>query len=338
MSIYGLHEEDKKGYFYANTRVRAMIPELLTEADYEKLLKMDINEMLRFLEEGEYKKEIDVVGIKAVKIEQLEGVLNDNFANAIKRIIVFAPKNSPLYYYVMRYDIANVKTILRSKGTKWKKEDIWQKISPAGTFDREFLKDLANVQTREQVIENLKKTPYYKVLKEAEKKGQEEIEDALDKFYFKIMLKVTANNKKLVKLIKTEIDVRNIFTLLRLKKTKMQNIEKYLIAGGNISVKRVLELSRLNEFEIINSFKGSKFWRYVPTNTKELDKIEAGLRKHILINGWSLKKDYSPSPNALFGYVFGKEREVANIRILARSKTAKNPEDALNIRSRLYVK
>src|SRR3989344_977635 len=105
----GLQQENKIGYFYANTRIRAMVPKLLTEADYEKLLKMDINEMLRFLEEGEYKKEIDAVGIKAARIEQLEGVLNENFANAINKIIKFAPKDSPLHSYVMRYDISNIK-------------------------------------------------------------------------------------------------------------------------------------------------------------------------------------------------------------------------------------
>jgi len=334
----GLQQENKIGYFYANTRIRAMVPKLLTEADYEKLLKMDINEMLRFLEEGEYKKEIDAVGIKAARIEQLEGVLNENFANAINKIIKFAPKDSPLHSYVMRYDISNIKTILRGKGTKQKKENAWQKLVQTGTFDREFLKSLADAQTGEQVVENLKKTPYYRALKGAEKKGQEEVEDALDKFYFKIMLKAAANSKKLLKLTKTEIDVRNISTLLRLKRTKTQNIERFLITGGNVSVKKLLEISRLDEFEIINSFKSSKLWEYTPTNTKELDKIEAGLRKYILTYGWSLKKDYAPSANALLGYVFGKEREIANIRILARSKTAKTPEDALNIRSKLYTK
>lgn len=333
-----LSGDEKIHYFYANTRVRAKASKLMKEIDYERMMKMDINEMLRFLQEGEYKREIDIVGIKAARIEQLEKVLNENFANAVGNVLKFSPKNSALRQYVMRYDILNIKMILRGKTARGSKEDIWQKLIPLGTFGKDFLKILVDTGTKEQAIEHLKRTPYYKVLKTADKKTQEGLEDLLDKFYFKIMLNATVGNKKLLKFVKTEIDARNILTLLRLKKTKVQNIERFLISGGNISIKKLVETSRLDEIEIINAFKNSKLWKYAPTNTKEIDKIEAGLRRHILMYGWNLKKDYSPTTNALFGYVFGKEREIANIRILARAKTTKNPEDALNIRSRLYVK
>ncbi len=333
-----LKGDEKIHYFYANTRVRAKASKLMKETEYEKMMKMDINEVLRFLQEGEYKKEIDIVGIRAARIEQLEKVLNDNFANAVSSVLRFTPRNSPLWQYVMRYDIQNIKMILRGKAAKGRKEDIWQKLIPLGMFGKDFLKMLVDAETREQAIEHLKRTPYYKILGVMDKKSQEELEDALDKFYFKIMLNATTGNKKLLKFIKTEIDARNILTLLRLKRTKARNTEWFLISGGNITVKRLIEISRLGEFEIINAFKGSKLWKYAPTNTKEIDKIEAGLRRYVLMYGGNLKKDYSPTTNALFGYVFGKEREIANIRILARAKTTKNPEDALNIRSRLYVR
>lgn len=328
---------NKRDYYYAATRARAMITKLLAEEEYAKLMKMDINEVLRFLEEGEYKKEIDAIGIKAAKIEILERVLNENFANSINRLLHFTPASSPIWAYIMRYDIANIKTILRSKIGKGKKEEVWQKLIPLGSFSKEQLKSFVDLETKAQVIEGLRRTPYYKVLKECENKPQEELEDALDRFYFAIILK-RASGELFEKFVKMEIDSRNLLALLRLKRAKVQNIERFFIKGGRISIEKLLELGRLDEFEIINAVRGQSFWKYVPANTKELDKIEAGLRRYLLLYGWSMKSDYSPTSNALLGYIVGKEREVANIRILARAKTTKNPEDALDIRSKLYVK
>ena len=37
-----MYEENQKSYFYAATRARAMISKLLTEQDYEKLIRSNI--------------------------------------------------------------------------------------------------------------------------------------------------------------------------------------------------------------------------------------------------------------------------------------------------------
>ena len=333
-----LESGDRTRYFYASTRSRAMISKLVAETEYAKLMKMDTNEIMRYLGEGEYKKEIDAVGIKATKIDTLERVLNENFANSVNKLLRFTPPSSPVWAYVMRYDIANVKTIIRSKTSKGRKEDVWQKLVPVGTFGKEFLKELIALETKAQVIEALRGTPYYQIVKKNETKTQEEFEDSLEVFYFEILLKSSKRQRAFEKLVRMEIDIRNAFVLLRLKRTKVQNIERFFIKGGRISAQRLLELSRMDEFEIINALKTYPFWKYAPSNTKELDKIDAGLRKFMLIYGWNMKKDYAPTFSALLGFIIAKEREIANIRILARSKTAKNPEDALNIRSKLYIK
>ncbi len=330
--------DQKRDYYYATTRARAMISKLLTDDDYAKLMKMDINEILRFLEEGEYKKEIDSVGVGARKIEEFEGVLNENFARSINRLLGFMPKTCPLWVYTMRYDIANIKTILRGKDSHGKKEGVWRALIPVGNFSKEFLHSLINAETKEKVIELLEKTPYYSVLKRNSGKGQEELEDILEQFYFGKTLKFAVKDKKLYDLLKKEIDVKNILSLLRLRRSKIAISENFFIKGGNIGLKRLAELGKLDEFEIINNLKNQKTWVFAPTNTKELDKIEAGLRKYLFICGWNLKKEYKPTAGALLSYIFGKEREIANIRIIARSKIIKNPEDALSIRSRVYVK
>ena len=326
-----------KGYYYASTRARAMASKLLTELDYEKLMKMDINELIRFLGEGEYKKEIDAVGIKATKIELLEVVLNENLANSVNGLMRFMPPDCPLWTYIMKYDIANIKTIIRSKESKGKKEALLRSLIYVGSFKKAFLQSLAGLDSKAAVIEALKGTPYFKVLKKYEGKGSEYLEDELENFYFRTMLKISERHRNFLSFIKTEIDIRNVLILFRLKRAKVHDFEKFLINGGSISAKKLRDLARMDEFEIINNLKNYKLWKFAPTNTKELDKIEVGLRKFLFFYALHLQRAFN-SFETLLGYLIGKEREIINIRILALSKIAKHAEDALSIRSKLYAK
>ncbi len=332
-----MRKEDNKSYYYASTRARAMIARLLSELDYEKMLKIDINEMIRFLGEREYKKEIEKFGIKATKLEPLEFVLNENFANSVNGLLKFTPPHCPLWAYIMKYDIANIKAVIRNKESKGKREDLLRALVFVGSFNTEFSKKLVNLDTKAAVIEALRGTPYYNVLKKSEGKPFEEAEDNLDRFYYDAVMGVAANHKTFYNLVRAEIDIRNILTLLRLKRAKIHEIGKFLIGGGFINIRKLSEISRLDEFEIINNLKNYRFWKFAPTNTKELDKIEVGLRKYLFAYAFFLQSKFSTF-EPLLGYLVGKEREIINIRILARSKIVKHAEDALSIRSKLFVK
>ena len=323
-------------YGYAGTRTRAMASRLLIESDYEKFLKMDTNEIIRFLEEGEYKAEIDAIGAKAARIQYFEKILNENFANAINKLISFAPKKSPVKAYLIKYDIMNIKTLLRGIETKRPRAELERNLIQTGTFSREFLKKLSEKTSKEGVIKQLENTEYCEVLEG--KKNLEGFEDALDRFYFEKMLGVAKKHKNLLNLIKLEIDAKNILLLLRLKNAKIKNMGVFFVKGGNLSIKKLIEFSFLDSYEIIKLFKDKIWWRYTPTGTKELDKIEAGLKKYVMLRGVDLLRSYVPSFDTLLGYIIAKEREIDNIRVVLRSKLSKNPEDALNIRSKLFVK
>lgn len=329
----------KKGTkdYYAATRIRAKISRLLKSEDYAKLMKMDINEFLLYLEEREYKKEIDAVGAKASKIEMLEQVLNNNLANSINGMLRFMPKNSPLWPYIMKYEIANIKAVMRGIENKAQKQDVLQNLVPAGSFNKEFLQSLMEKGSTAQFIDALRPTPYYSALKENGGKKLEELEDCLEQFYYKGLLEIAASHKIFLGIVQVEIDIRNILTLFRLKKAKIANIKNFFISGGNFKLSQLSELYKLEESDIISRLRKYKFWKYVPQNTKEIDKIEAGLRKFLYMRGESMLK-FRPTFEPMIGYILEKEREICNIRILARSKLSKNPEDALNIRSRLFVK
>ena len=77
-------------YAYANTRVRAMRGKLVEPDMYPKLLKMSEAEIIRYLEDNEYKKEIDEMAPRYQGINLIEYALSRNMARHFRKILDFS--------------------------------------------------------------------------------------------------------------------------------------------------------------------------------------------------------------------------------------------------------
>jgi vacuolar-type H+-ATPase subunit C/Vma6 len=104
-------------YYYAGTRARAGIAKRIKDLDYERFIKMGVSEIVKFLEERDYREEVDTLGMKYSKVELVERALYQNFAQVIDSILKYVPAQSPLITYVEKYDIDNIKAILRGKSS-----------------------------------------------------------------------------------------------------------------------------------------------------------------------------------------------------------------------------
>ena len=81
-------------YPYTATRVKARTSLLLTKDDYAKISKMGLNEIIRFLEEREYKNEIDALSSHYKGMELINVALNENLANTVNKLIDISTKES----------------------------------------------------------------------------------------------------------------------------------------------------------------------------------------------------------------------------------------------------
>jgi len=110
------------GYEYSGTRVRAQASRLLKTDDYDKLFKMKTSEILRYLGENEYKTEIEKIGTTGNHSLAIETALDLSFENTVKKTLKIIPAGSPLKEYLRKYDIHNIKTLLRGKFKKKPRE------------------------------------------------------------------------------------------------------------------------------------------------------------------------------------------------------------------------
>lgn len=202
-----------------------MKSKLLPKETYPRLLNMGIDEITRFIQESEYKNDVDELAMKYSGGDLAEHALNRNLALTYDKLlrITSGELNYLITAYLMRYDIWNVKTLLRGKLYNASVEDILESLISAGEFTYTFLSELAAKPTYQEVIDALKETDYYPLLQEFDGNNLAYIENELDKMYysslFAVIGKPRSKDRKLyARFIKLEVDVKNLGTLFRLKK------------------------------------------------------------------------------------------------------------------------
>jgi len=323
-----------------------MKQKLFPKEQYHRFLKMDVVQIARFLGETEYKTEIDSLALRYRGVTLLEYALNRNMASCFSRVLdaTLPPVQDKLKEYLMKWDIWNVKCLLRGKFAEARPEEILETLVPIKDFDYAGLEKLAHeAHSVNDVIEALRHRSYYRPLKAAASvlettHDMGPVEDALDNFYYRGIIEYLSSDET-EKLVELEVDMRNIITLLRLKKSgyPRADIEKYFLHGGTIPVRMFFgSLAGQEMPEVINTLSRKPMWRYVTVtdiNEKEaLPRIESALRKYYASCGGYFIHEYSPSLESVIGYFIAKELEVSNIRMIVRMKQAGVPEKEIEDR------
>lgn len=228
-------------YAYVSARVRAKKTQLLAPEEYPKLLAREASDIARMLQEGQYKADIDELAAKYRGAELVERATRANLGRTYGQILGFATGDlqAMIAAYLARYDVYNVKTVLRGKFSRASAEDTLDETIPAGSLAPR-LTELARLERIEDVVEALRHTPFHRVLSELVEGRQLssliEVENALDREYYVTLLESVPESgsaeRAFIGWIRNEIDVVNLKTLFRLRFARVTDWEPYFLAGG----------------------------------------------------------------------------------------------------------
>jgi V/A-type H+-transporting ATPase subunit C len=342
----------KKGssnYAYATTRVRAMKAHLFPKETYSRLMNMDIDEMTRFIEESKYKDAIDEMARQYKGVDLIEHALNRHLAVTFTKLINISEGelNLLITEQLKEYDIWNLKTILRGKYCNASTEEILDAIVAAGSLQYILLTELASKDTYEEVISELEGSEYYPILEQYNGDNLSDIENQLDKKYYADLFNVigyskSKDRKLFASFTKTGIDIKNLMTLFRLKKSGMTD-PKYMdlmIDGGlQMTLADIEKMLALPFEEFIAELENYPCWDdisdVVGPDMDSLSIVESRLKKYRLKSATSSSHFYPLSVVPIMDYMLGKKNEVNNLRIIIRGKAANLGDDF--IREQLVI-
>lgn len=326
-------------YPYTYVRTAVMKSLLFKKDDYHKMLKMGFSEIAKFLQDSNYKKEINELANEYNGVDLLELALNKSLAASFKKLIKISPYELALLIreYAKRKDIEDIKTILRGKLTNANEKTIVNSITAAGTLSYDFLMSLLKKESIEEILKNNKVVDFnlfsngLKDLKE--KNNLIAIENTFDKFYYTHLMQFSKILPKEGALFRNfllkEVEVLNMLTLLRLKKAKFgkETVKDFIIQSGSLSDSKITALANLDDLgEISRALEKTEYRNAVAKGIEELKKnnslimLEAELYKLLLRQSILLLHQHPLSVDVILGYMFAKDIEVRNLKIIVKGK------------------
>ncbi len=322
-------------YAYGTARVHAMKVKLFPKETYAKLLVMALPEITRFIEESEYKAEVDELARTYSGIDLVEFATHLNLARTFTKLMemTMGEPHDLIVEYLRRWDIWNIKTILRGKTYGASDEEIVRILVPSGELAREYLQTLVRKPSVEEVIAALKGTVYYDVIKDiGYTESSMKVEDELDKFYYARMVDLVSRiggSSLYLTVIKMEIDVANLKTLFRLKNAGISGsrVLEYVIPGGlYLSDKEIEKMADVPFDEFVALLGKYRYWSaisdLVTERMESLSKIELRLDKYLNEHVWKISTFNPLTVLPMLGYMLSKDAEVDNIQAIVRGKEA----------------
>ena len=328
----------KGNYAYTVTRVKAKKSKLLTEEDYDKMIQMSVPEISRYISEAGYQKEMTDLAGKFSGIALVEHATYQNMANVFKSILGASQGELAIMVaaYLEKWDIWNLKVILRGKSYGVSAEGIKEDLVPAGKVDEASLDRLISLDSVDDILNEYSKVGKTSfpadVISEYKETGNTGvIEDFLDKFHYQRLLDsispYTQPTKIFLDYIRKEIDVVNLRTIMKLKGEGIygDQVMKYYIPGGlqiDSKFAQALanaetvaaasgDISRLEVYEdyikpVMDSDNVSN--KAIVTSIKKYQEDQAKKMAHM----------YPLSVLPVIDFMVHKETEVRNIRVVAR--------------------
>ncbi len=329
---------------YANARVRAHKSYLLNQAFFEKLMDApSFEEALNILLQTPYKPDLERGFLKGRNIEGAEEGLKLNFVREMRSLYrwVDPPVRKLLDIIFGRWDVHNLKTILRGKHHGVSLEEMKESFFAVGTLSEALLVELAKQADIRAVIDLLAtwESPYALPLTEVFPEYHEEgrlmiLELALDKFYYAHSLKELRQRNLSVQLVREvvrrEIDFVNLMSLMKgvRERLSQEEIESFFISGGKfITHERYLELAASDELEdVVEGLRKTPYEVPLREGFKDFAKkgllsyVERRMEEYIIKSVVSLFKADPLSIAIILAYIWAKFNEIVNLRIVLRGK------------------
>ena len=328
----------KGNYAYTVARVKAKKSLLLGDEDYNKMLQMSVPEISRYISESGYQKEMNELASSLDGLDLLEHATNANMAKVFSSILEASQGElkTMVAAYLEKWDIWNLKVILRGKSYGLDAESIKEDLVPAGSLGVEELDKLLSLDTDEDVLALFSKLEKVTIPQDVmnsyrETKNLGEIEDFLDKFHYTRLLASIKPDSRPTKMfeeyVRKEIDVRNLETILKLKAEGIhgETVMKYIIPGGKQVDKRyaaqlanaetiAAAASDLQQFEFYDIIKD-----LVESDSVNLRQVVTEMKRYEIAQAKKFSHLYPLSVIPVLDYMIHKEIEVGNIRTIARA-------------------
>ena len=325
-------------YDYANARLRALYSQLFerrTFLEFSALTRVD--DLTARLADSTYGDEIRTALARYVGARVVMEACRLHLASTFRKIRGFFDEEGSRLVSVLlaRWDLFNIKTILRGQESHTPAGQILEALVPAGDLDESSLRTLVREPDPTASADLLRtwNAGYAGAVRQAlaeyaNTHDWSAFESALDTtFYGKLFgsLQKSEENDGLVReILAREIDCANIMTALRLREAaggwSEDDVQRRLLTGGELSRDWLLALARATrEEEALAALRSSKFGTALTkVETLDIAKIQHELDLDLALFGIGFFSRDPLTMATAIGFITAKRVEATNLRVIAQ--------------------
>lgn len=335
-------------YGYANARVRAMMARLLDEYVFRQLLEApDYHSALGVLEDTEYAREVEEAALEGINPTNIDRALTRNLARNFDRIKHFISGRPQELINVLlsRWDLYNLKTVLRGKRALVPNPEIERNLVPIGFLDMITLGEIIHQPDLRSVLDAVVvfslewPIPYGRAITATLAEFLYEydlsiVETALDQLHYRYVTSMVRGrdlNSTLVRQVITmEIDIIDVVNLLRLCGLELDSERalRFFIPEGSLSRDEFINILSQGQPEAV----AEEVVRLMPqyrepifAGMKQFDEkgetaVQDEMEKHMIRTCIHLTRD-PLGIGVIIKYMWKKYLEVLNLRIIIRGKS-----------------
>ncbi len=315
----------ERNFAYAVGRIRALETKLIDRARIDRLSEASgLNEVISGLAESEYGPAI--ANLK--NPIQFEAALNAELARVIKLVSDLADDAPELMVFVYRYDLQNLKLILKTENGKP------NGLSSLGHWDPEWLVQKLNENDLMELPESFRKAIY--LSKEAFKAtgDTQEIDRIMDGAWFNLGYHTLKEgiSSLLFNWWVALIDLTNLRTFIRLRiiGTGFGEFQRFFIDNGTIKIEDYKELWDYPNEKIAVWLGNTNYSKLLADGAATLSSLTQLEREYdnFLLEQIAPAKMIALGIEPLVGYLLAKENEVKLLRIVlvGKANQLSNPE------------
>jgi V/A-type H+/Na+-transporting ATPase subunit C len=340
---------DLSDYGYVNARVRGMRSHLLTKDFFMRLVEApDYDAIPSIMDQTIYRREVNEAVVVRPENPDYDRALSLNLIASFRKIhdALGGEGHRLVTVLLSKYDLLNVKTVLRGKRGNATSAEITNLMVPVGSIRMETLEKMAQQREVRDVITYMaaQQVPYARPLVTAYPAYQKKdldlsvLELALDKYHYGSVMESLRGKDRNIDMVRQvilgEIDMRNISTLVRIRGHKMEDeeVENLRIPGGTLSEDQFLALHRLGDIaQLVSEYPDPRYRKVLEKALAEYQEVDVAafdreLEREQTRRAVAMSNVDVLGVGVIIGYFYAKQNEVINLRIVFKGKMMDKPQ------------
>lgn len=331
-----------RDYGYTNARIRGMRSRLLKQAFFDDLMSSkDIGAAIQKILQTEYGPDVETRILQGRTANHVDEALRDNMTRTFQKVLTLTNNEATALVTTLlgRWDLFNIKTIIRGKHMALSTEEIVESLIPVGQLSQVDTDELARQPDVRAVVDTLGTwgLPFAVPLREVIREYQENkdlslLELALDRYYYEWAAKRIRgrrNNQRIAReFLAAQVDTMNLLTCIRLLNSDLgdTDMSRFFLPGGTyIDHDLFMQLASMSDVdELFSRIKKTPYGR--PLDQVALLYVEKGsisvferaLEDFLFRRAFRTGKGDPLGIGLTISYLWMKANEVTNLRIVVK--------------------